>query len=57
MSGPGATLRAAEVSPVDPEIVEMETLVTSAVTLATLQKQLFVKARTAQVCRIVNYNL
>ena len=50
-------LRAAEAPPVDQEIVKMETLVIGAVMLATLLKQLYVKARTAQVCRIVNYNL
>ena len=48
-----ATLRAAEEPPADQEIVLMETLVKSAVTLAKLTKQLFVKARTAQVSEIV----
>ena len=58
LTGASATLRAGEAQPADQEIVLMETLVKSAVTLAKFQKQLFVKARTAQVSEIfIEYNL
>ena len=53
LNGAVATSRAAEAPPVDQELVKMETLAIVAVTtLQTLQKQLFVKTRTAQVCEI-----
>ena len=42
-------LRVAEAQPVDLELVKMELSVISAVTLATLLKQLFVKTKIAQV--------
>ena len=42
-------LRVAEAQPVDQELVKMELSVISAVTLATLLKQLFVKTKIAQV--------
>ena len=42
-------LHVAEAQPVDQELVKMELSVISAVKLATIQKQLFVKTKTAQV--------
>ena len=45
-------LHVAEAQPVDQELVKMELSVISAVKLATIQKQLFVKTKTAQVRQI-----
>ena len=42
-------LHVAEAQPVDQELVKMELSVISAVKLATIQKKLFVKTKTAQV--------
>ena len=51
-TGVGVMLRVAEAQPVDLELVKMELSVISAVTLATLLKQLFVKTKIAQVCQM-----
>jgi len=48
LTGAGAMLHVAEAQPVDQELVKMELSVISAVKLATIQKQLFVKTKTAQ---------
>ena len=42
----------AEAPSVDQELVKTELSVIAAVTLAKLQKQMFVKAKNAQVCEI-----